>query len=317
MSHRQVDTVLVTGGAGFIGSHTVEELVRRGKSVVVADDLSTGRMENLDAVADRIVMEKLDLTRDDVAPLLRTQNFDLIIHAAGNAYIPTSMERPDRDLESNIVATHNILAAMRSMEKPPRFLNISSAAVYGEGSAAPIDENEPTRPVSPYGISKLAAELYVALYARLFGQQTCTVRLFSVFGPRLRKQVVWDFMNKLSAKPDELSIQGDGGDMRDLNHIRNVVEAMLLVAEKGAMTGDVYNVAARESVTIDELAGTLAAAMGLSPRILHTGVGRPGHARSWKADTGKLESLGFEPVMSYGDGIADTVAWFRNLKGAP
>ncbi|MBA2706932.1 MAG: NAD-dependent epimerase/dehydratase family protein, partial [Gemmatimonadaceae bacterium] len=146
---------------------------------------------------------------------------------------------------------------------------------------------------------------------------TCTVRLFSVFGPRLRKQVVWDFMNKLSAKPDELSIQGDGGDMRDLNHIRNVVEAMLLVAEKGAMTGDVYNVAARESVTIDELAGTLAAAMGLSPRILHTGVGRPGHARSWKADTGKLESLGFEPVMSYGDGIADTVAWFRNLKGAP
>ncbi|HVF39697.1 MAG TPA: GDP-mannose 4,6-dehydratase [Gemmatimonadaceae bacterium] len=311
MSQWNAETVLVTGGAGFIGSHTVEALLERGSKVVVADDMSTGRMDNLAGVEDRITLERMDLTTGDVAGLLRSQDFDLVIHAAGNAYIPSSMERPERDLESNIVATHKLLAAMRSMERPPRLLNISSAAVYGEGSAVPIDESEPTRPVSPYGISKLAAELYVSLYSRLFGQKTCTVRLFSVFGPRLRKQVVWDFMNKLAANRDELAIQGDGGDMRDLNHIRNVVGAMLLVAEKSDMTGEVYNVAARESVTINDLAHTLASAMGLSPKIHQTGQGRPGHARSWKADIGKLERLGYEPSISYEDGIADTVAWFR------
>ncbi|MBA3342509.1 MAG: GDP-mannose 4,6-dehydratase [Gemmatimonadaceae bacterium] len=305
---------LVTGGAGFIGSHVVEALVARRVEVTVADNLSTGHMENLDAVAGQILYETLDIARDDIDPLLGSGAFDTIIHAAGNAHIPSSIDDPGRDLEDNIVSTHNLLAAVRRVSPHSRVVNISSATVYGEGSGVPINEDEPTRPVSPYGVSKLAAELYVALYARLFGLRTCTVRLFSVFGPRLRKQVIWDFMNKLAANPHELVILGDGGERRDLNHVRNVVHAILLVAERSPLTGDVFNVAARESVSIDEAARSLSAAMGIAPIFRHTGEQQAGNARSWQADISRIEALGYRPEMGYQDGLADTVAWFRRLQ---
>jgi UDP-glucose 4-epimerase len=310
---RIIRRALVTGGAGFIGSHVVEELVARGAEVTVADNMSTGYMDNLDAVARQIQFETADIARDDIDPLLKAGRFDTIIHAAGNAHIPSSIEDPGQDLEDNIVSTHNLLATVRRVSPQSCFVNLSSATVYGEGSGVPINEDEPTRPVSPYGVSKLAAELYVTLYARLFGLRTCTLRLFSVFGPRLRKQVIWDFMNKLAANPEELVILGDGGERRDLNHVRNVVHAILLVAERSPLTGDVFNVAARESLSIDEAARILSEAMGIDPVFRHTGESRAGNARSWHADISRIEALGYTPTVGSREGLADTVAWFRRL----
>ncbi|MEO7219148.1 MAG: NAD-dependent epimerase/dehydratase family protein [Gemmatimonadaceae bacterium] len=302
--------VLVTGGAGFIGSHIAEALVAKDTDVTVVDNLSTGFTDNLKSLEGRIRIERLDLVDGDIAALL-ANDFDAIIHAAANAYIPTSIEDPERDLLDNVIATHRLLAAVRKVSPKTSFVYISTAAVYGEGSGVPITEDELTRPVSPYGVSKLAAEHYVTLYARLYGLKTNAVRLFSVYGPRLRKQVVWDFMTRLAANPEELIINGDGTEERDLNHVGNVVAAVLLVAERGDMTGDVYNVAARDSVSIDELARMLSKAMGINPSFGHTGQTRPGHARSWKADISRLEALGHLPAIGYEAGLADTVAWFR------
>lgn len=308
---RQMQRVLVTGGAGFIGSHIVDALVAADADVTVADNLSTGFAENLNAVANRIRLERFDMVDDDIERLLRAGRFDTIFHAAANAYIPTSIENPEGDLRDNIVATHRLLAAMRKISPQTTLLYVSTAAVYGEGSGVAINEDELTRPVSPYGVSKLAAELYVTLYARLYGLRTNSVRLFSVYGPRLRKQVVWDFMNRLRANPDELVINGDGTEERDLNHVRNVVAAVLLVAGRGDLTGSVYNVAAQDSVSIDRLARMLAEAMGMTPAFSHTGQARLGHARSWKADIGRIEALGYSPQVGYEEGLAETVAWFR------
>lgn len=303
--------VLVTGGAGFIGSHLVEDLVARGADVAVADNLSTGYLANLDAASANIRFEHLDLAAGEIGPLLADGAFDTIFHTAASAYVPTSIEDPERDLQDNIVGTHRLLVAIRQLSHQPMLVNVSTAAVYGEGTGTPMSEAEPTRPVSPYGISKLAAESYVTMYARLFGLRACSVRLFSVFGPRLRKQVVWDFMNRLAANPDELVIYGDGADERDLNHVSNAVDAILMVGERGSTAGDVYNVGSGNSVSIDDLARTLCAVMGVSPALRHTMLGRRGDARRWTSDIRRLRALGFAPSMGYEEGLADTVAWFR------
>ncbi len=310
---RKMKYVLVTGGAGFIGSHVVEELVARGCDVVVADNLSTGFVPNLSAVEGRFQFIDTDLLHDDLGNVLAARPFDTVIHAAGNSYIPPSIENPQKDLEDNILLTHKLLAALRARDSRAVLVNISSAAIYGQGSGTPMEENDAARPVSPYGISKLAAETYVALYARIYGLKTSTVRLFSTFGPRLRKQVVWDFMNRLSSDPSELVIHGDGTDLRDLNHIRNVVAAILLVAERSPMNGDVFNVAGKEVVSINDLAVDLAAEMGLSPSIRHSGNEKVGNARIWTANISRIEALGYRRVTSYDEGLTDTVAWFHSL----
>ncbi|MEO8577430.1 MAG: NAD-dependent epimerase/dehydratase family protein [Gemmatimonadales bacterium] len=313
---RKIKRALVTGGAGFIGSHVVDRLVAGGAEVTVADNLSTGQVDNLRGVAQRIRFENIDIAVDNLDPLLSEGAFDTIVHAAGNAYIQTSVEDPGHDLRNNIVATERLLAALRRVAPSSAVINISSAAIYGEGSGVPIGEDEPTRPVSPYGISKLAADLYVSLYATLYGARTCTVRLFSVFGPRLRKQVIWDFMNRLAANPKELVILGDGGEKRDLNHIRNVVDSIVLVAERAPLRGEVFNVASRDTVSIDEAAKALSDAMGIDPVFRHTGEVRAGNARSWIADITRIEELGYNPTMGYREGLADTVAWFRSIQAA-
>ena len=304
--------VLVTGGAGFIGSHVVDSLLDRGAAVTVADNFATGRIDNLAGVADRISIERLNLAEDDVAPALVRGKFDHIIHAAGNANIPASVSDPLRDLNDNAVATLRLLEAVRTASSSTSMVFISSATVYAEGSEGPMSEDHPRGPISPYGLSKLASETYVAMYAHLYGLHTASVRIFSVFGPRLRKQVVWDFMKRLADNPDELVIHGDGTERRNPSHVQYIVDAILLVAERAPMSGDAYNVGSPDSVSINELARDIANAMGLNPKISNTGQRGAGHARTWLADITHLESLGYRPAVEYLDGLAKTVEWFKS-----
>ncbi len=308
---------LVTGGAGFIGSHIVEVLAERGNTVTIVDNFATGRMENLAAVADRIDIERRDLSREDIAPVLERGKFDLIVHAAGNASIPASVADPRRDLEDNVLTTHNLLDAVRRVSPASVVVNMSSATVYAEGSDHPMAEDYPKEPASPYGVSKLAAELYTTVYARVYGLRTASVRIFSVFGPRLRKQVVWDFMSRLSVNPHELVIQGDGTERRDPSHVRNVAHAILLVAERSPLAGDVYNLGSSQSISIDQLAHDVASAMALDPVIRHSGQRGAGHPRMWQADTRRLESLGYTQKTNYKEGLTETVAWFKSLHLPP
>ena len=306
---------LVTGGAGFIGSHLVEALVARDAGVTVVDNLVTGTIDNLSSVADRVSFVRLDLTRDDLGTVLEAGQFDLIVHAAGNANIPVSVSEPQRDFEDNALATLRLLESVRRSSAQPKIVNISSATVYADTRGGPMTEKDPMDPVSPYGVSKLAAELYVKVYAQLHGLRACSVRVFSVFGPRLRKQVVWDFMTRLSRDPANLTIRGDGTERRNPTHVSNIVSAILLTADKAEMRGEAYNIGSRDSVSIAELARDVAHAMGLDPDIEVAGHAQQGHARAWVADVTKLESMGYTPQIGYHDGLRQTVEWFHSVHG--
>ncbi len=222
---------MVTGGAGFIGSYLVEELVRRGQRVLAVDNLSSGRLKNLELVKGQAELHQLDLVRDDLRPLIAQGQCETIFHLAGFASVPESVNHPRQDFEKNAVATFNLLEAVREVSAHTQVIFTSSAAVYGEGKGAPLSESDLTLPVAPYGVSKLAAERYLEVFARLYGLRTASLRLFPVYGPRLQSLVIYDLVRKAQQNPHELFIHGDGTQVRDFNYVTNVVDALLIVAE--------------------------------------------------------------------------------------
>lgn len=303
--------VAVTGGTGFIGSHLVEELVRRGARVVVIDDMSSGRPGNLAAVEDRVDLVTLDLARDDPRPALA--GADTVFHLAGYADIPRSVKEPRLDFEKNAMATLNVLEALREAAPGTRLLFASSAAVYGVGSDRPLREDDPFAPAAPYGVSKLAAERYVEVYARLYGLRSASLRLFPVYGPRLRAHVVYDLMRKVRDDPNELRIEGDGTQVRDFVHVSGAVEAFLTVAERAPLGGEAYNVASGEPVTIKDLAALICERMGARPRFAYSGLVASGVSQRWAADLTRLRALGYRSPVSLDEGLRGTVEWFRGL----
>jgi UDP-glucose 4-epimerase len=303
--------VLVTGGAGFIGSVLVEDLVGRDARVTVLDNLSTGYADNLAAVEDRVEMQTLDLARNDVAGLLAGGGFAAIFHLAAGANLPASVEDPRADFERGAIATFNLLEAVRAAAPETAVIHVSSAAIYGEGRSTPFREEDRADPTAPYAASKLAAEGYMTVYARVYGLRTAIARLFTTYGPRLRKQVVYDLMRKVHENPDELPLFGDGSEVRDFNHVANVVEALLTVYSEARLEGEAYNVAGDEEVPIRQLAEMICERMGASPRFVYSGDVRPGEMRRLCGDIARLKELGYRPRLNLADGLSDTVAWFR------
>jgi UDP-glucose 4-epimerase len=312
---RAADTrALVTGGAGFIGSHVVERLVHESAQVTVVDDLSTGRLENLAGVRARIKFDDRPLAAllDEPALIL---DHDVIFHLAANAYIPPSVEDPAFDFGLNLETTFRLLEVLRQAERRPRLVNTSSAAVYGDPQRLPIRESDPTVPISPYGVGKLAAERYVAVYSQLYGIHASSVRLFSVYGPRQRKQVVYDLVDRLAGDRSRLEVIGDGTQERDFAYVEDVAAAMVLVSQEAPGAGEVFNVASGSTHSISQLVSAICAAMELDPKIAYTGRVRPGDAERWSVDTSALGALGYEPSMSLVEGLRATWDWYRAERG--
>jgi UDP-glucose 4-epimerase len=301
---------LVTGGAGFIGSHVVQRLVEDGADVTVVDDLSTGRIENLGGVISRIKFDDrpLGALLDEPALIL---DHDVIFHLAANAYIPPSVEDPAFDFRLNLETTFQLLEVLRRAERRPRLVNTSSAAVYGDPQRLPIRESDPTVPISPYGVGKLSAERYVAVYSQLYGIPASSVRLFSVYGPRQRKQVVYDLVHRLAEDPVHLEVIGDGTQERDFAFVEDVAAAIVLVGRAAPGTGEVFNVASGSTHSIAELVSAICGAMEVDPQIAYTGKVRPGDAERWSVDTTALGELGYEPGTSLFDGLRATWDWYR------
>lgn len=315
MLNLQGSRVLVTGGCGFLGSHLVERLRAAGAEVTVVDNGSTGDLENLAAVRREISLLELDVRSPAFAAWLGANAFDAVFHLASTAYVPPSIEDPYFDFDNNAHGTIKLLEAMRGSGNSGVLIATSSAAVYGEPRTLPIDEGAPLDPISPYGISKLTMERYVATYARHYGLRAASLRLFSAYGPRQRKQVVFDFIRKLARRPEALEILGDGRQERDLVFAEDVARAALLVSREGKLEGEVYNVATGVSCTTLDLAHKVAAAMGLDPRLEYTGRVRAGDPDRWQADISRLRALGFEPEVDLDEGVRRTVAWFRATDG--
>jgi UDP-glucose 4-epimerase len=316
LSHKRT---LVTGGAGFIGSHLVEHLVALGAQVTVIDKLNTGYRENLQAVEQRINFVHADLgnlllraAEDDGG--MNLADYDYIFHLAANPYIPPSVENPVMDFETNLLNSFLLLESLRGLPAArPRLINVSSAAVYGNPARLPIHESDPTVPISPYGVSKLAAERYVAVYSQLYGLWAVSMRFFSVYGPRQHKQVVFDLFRKLRANPARLEILGDGSQARDFAYVGDVARAMTLAATAAPGQGEVYNVASGMTHTIAELAAACCRACRLEPEMIYSGQTRPGDADKWMVDVSRLQQMGFVPQVSLEAGLAAVQEWYDGV----
>jgi UDP-glucose 4-epimerase len=306
--------ILVTGGAGFLGSHLCPVLLDGGAQVTVVDNLSTGQSGNLTGSLERLTLVEQDMRHESFFDWLRTRRFDAVVHLAANGYLPPSVRDPQYDFETNAVVTFRLLECLRTMPDT-RLINASTAAVYGDPINQPITETDPTVPLSPYGVSKLAAERYVDVYARLFGLRTASLRFFPIYGPRLRKQIVFDIIGKLQCNRHELEVLGDGTQVRDLNYASDAVSAILMILAHAPMHGEVYNAASGHSYTTSEIVRSICDAMGLHPRLHYTDALRPGDSERWSAAFGPLAALGYAPEVSLPEGIRRTVAWYRMTYG--
>jgi nucleoside-diphosphate-sugar epimerase len=309
--------LLVTGGAGFIGSHIVERLVKEGFEVRVLDNFSTGHRENLAAIAAQIELVEGDI-RDFPAVCQAVRSCDVIFHEAALCSVARSVEKPQDTNAVNIDGTLNVLLAARD-EGVKRVVCASSSSVYGDTPALPKKETQTPAPASPYAVTKLTGELYCRTFFQLFGLETFSLRYFNVFGPRQDPNsqysaVIPRFISALlKGKPPV--IEGDGQQSRDFSYIDNVVEANLLAMKAQAGFGDAFNVACGRSMTVLQLADHLTQLLGVAIQPVHVQP-RSGDVRHSLADISKAESiLSYRPRVDSITGLKYTVDWYRKHRG--
>jgi UDP-glucose 4-epimerase len=314
MMNWQDKRVLVSGGAGFIGSHLVDLLVEKGANVTVIDNLKDGKIENLEKSKNKIYFKKMDI-RDykGLREVIKERESEIIFHFAANANVPYSVEDPKYDFETNALGTFNLLKSCMD-NNVEKIIYASSSAVYGEPEYTPIDEKHPLNPISPYGASKLAGEKLGFTYYHTYGIPFVSMRIFNTYGPRQRRYVMYDFLKKLRENPNKLEVLGTGEQMRDYCFVMDMANAFILAGENGNAVGEAFNVAGGNPISIKELAELIVKIMGLEgkTKIYYTG-------RSWKGDITNLiadiskirEVLGFKPKTGLEEGIFKLKDWFE------
>lgn len=320
--------VLVTGGAGFIASHLIEALISCGADVTVVDSRLTPHDPPLEhgwqpiryrrgtPGSTQLHVHAIAVGTEVFHRFLQNEPpFDYIFHLAARAYAAASVDTPRLDFTTNLVATVDLLEQLRALGGHSKLVFASSAAVYGNPTRLPIHENDLTVPISPYGVSKLAAERYLAVYAQLYGIPAASLRLFSVYGPRQRKQVVYDLFHKLQRSPDELVVIGDGSQMRDLVYVEDVVCAFLTVAARGRMDGSTYNVASGVGTSTADLARMIIDVQDADARITFTERTRPGDPERWIGAAPSLDVIGGAPRVMLREGLQATAQWFNAAVG--
>ncbi|HXH83378.1 MAG TPA: NAD-dependent epimerase/dehydratase family protein [Candidatus Tectomicrobia bacterium] len=312
---------LVTGGAGFIGSHLVEALIARGRAVRVLDDLSTGSLANLASVGAKVEMIQGDILDLDVLRAAM-RGVHVVFHEAAIRSVPRSVEDPALTNRVNVEGTLNVLMTAREVGVR-RVVSASSSSVYGEADRLPLDESAPPRPVSPYAVSKLAGEHYCRVFACLHGLSTVSLRYFNVFGPRQDPAspyaaVVPRFIQAaLAGVP--LEIHGDGRQSRDFTHVRDVVAANCLAAEAPGLAGEVINVAGGRSHSLMDIVEWLSRRLGHhggTLRWVHTAP-RPGDVRDTLAALDRARTrLGYRPSMRFEAGLEDAFQYLAAMEPA-
>ena len=306
-------TYLVTGGAGFIGSHIAHAPVLRGHEVRVLDNFSTGKRENIAPISDSVRVVEGDI-RDRSAVDGAMKGADYVLHQAALASVPRSIQDPCASNAVNVDGTLNVLEAARKYHVK-RVVYASSSSVYGDSEKLPKSEDMPTNPKSPYAVTKLAGEWYCGIYADIFGLPTVSLRYFNVFGPRQDPNsqysaVIPIFVNALM-RGERATIFGDGEHSRDFTYVENVVAANIAACESKSASGKVYNVACGERFTLNSLYGKLKNIVGVNVEPIYEHP-RPGDVKHSQAAIAAIQrDLGCKPLVGFEEGLRKTVEWFR------
>lgn len=304
---------LVTGGAGFIGSHLATELVRRGHRVRVVDSLITGKRRNLAHIPQVEFLEG-DLAQAGVAARA-VDGMDYVLHQAAIPSVPRSVADPITSNQANIDASLNLLVAARDA-RVKRLVYAGSSSAYGDTPTLPKREDMPADPLSPYALQKLVAEQYCQLFTRLYAFETVTIRYFNVFGPRQDpgspySGVISLFTTALLEGRQPI-IYGDGEQTRDFTYIANVVDGVLRACEAPKAAGEVINVATGGRISLNELLRTMNRIVGTDIKATY-GPARAGDVRDSQADINKARKLlGYEPTVDLESGLRETLAWCRS-----
>jgi nucleoside-diphosphate-sugar epimerase len=308
---------LVTGGAGFIGSHLSEELIRRGHSVRVADSLVTGKRSNLEH------LPAVEFLEGDLADLefarRAVTGADFVLHQAALPSVPRSVTDPITSNRANVDATLNVLVAARDAGVR-RVVFAGSSAAYGNAATSPKHEEMPTSPLSPYALQKVVGEQYLKMFTSLYGLETVTIRYFNVFGPRQDPTSPYSGVISLFAtallENRAPRIYGDGEQSRDFTFVANVVDGVLRACEAAGASGRVINVATGSSISLNALFEAMRRLIGATVKPEYTET-RAGDVRDSLADLQLAkELLGYKPIVPFEEGLRRTVEWYRTLPKA-
>lgn len=291
--------IVVTGGAGFIGSHLVDALAENNE-VTVIDNLSSGKKENINTKAQFLEQD----IRNDPA----LSGAETVFHLAADPNVKTSAETPETTFDMNVKGTFSVLESCRKNDVK-HIVFASTSTVYGEASP-PTSEDHPCRPISNYGASKLAGEAFISSYCSTYGMKGTIMRFANIFGERSNHGVMFDFYHKLKKNPEHMEILGDGKQDKSYLYVSDAVSAVLLAWQK-TKSCDVFNVGSTETANVDRIANLVAKNMGLSPSFAYTGTrqGWKGDVPAMLLDCSRLRSLGWNHGISFEEGVERYIKW--------
>ncbi|MEO3993103.1 MAG: NAD-dependent epimerase/dehydratase family protein [Desulfurococcaceae archaeon TW002] len=312
---------VVTGGAGFIGSHVAEYLVLNGFEVVIIDNLSSGSLENISHITKNKKVKLLikDLKIFDSELRNAFSEVDTVYHFAANPEVRVSMTEPRIHFEENVLITFNVLENCR-LNDVKEVVFASSSTVYGDAQVFPTPEDYPTRPISIYGVSKLMSENLITGYSDIYGVKALTLRFANIVGPRQTHGVIVDFINKLRKNPKKLEILGDGTQKKSYLHVKDLIDGMHVALEhlrRSSTRYEVYNVGNIDWITVKEIADLVVEEMGLSKveyvfkPATHDGRGWLGDVKFMLLDVRKLMSLGWTPKLSSKEALREAIRWVK------
>jgi len=297
--------VLITGAGGFIGRNLWGHLDRQGYDIIACMPC-----EPADCALPRGQRLLIRIPDERLAAALARERPDYAVHCAGGASVKRSFALPALDFANNVIATESLAGAVAASSPETKMIFISSAAVYGNPVALPIREDAAPAPISPYGFHKLMGELICQKYHRLHGVPVTILRVFSAYGPGLRKQILWDVYQQWRAS-ETISLHGSGGESRDFIFIDDLVNTIHLVMERASFSAEVLNVAEGRAISVRRLVALMLTALGASKRLCFTHILERGDPQHWRADVTRLRAIGVEPGLPIERGLEAYVHWLR------
>lgn len=294
--------ILIIGSKGFIGSHAFRFFNSKPENEVWGCDVM------VDYGAERYIL--IDATNADFEDLFKSHSFDICLNCAGAASVPDSLVNPLRDYFLNTKYIFLILEAIRKHVPSCKFLNLSSAAIYGNPQYLPIDESHKIQPMSPYGWHKYQSEIICQEFAEMFKISVCSLRIFSAYGPGLKKQLFWDMYQKTKYS-ESVTLYGTGNESRDFIYIDDLINAIEVIIKNNNQIHQVINIANGEEITIGEAAHLFYSNLPYKGKLSFNGAKKEGDPVNWKSDISKLKAFGYKPQTTFEEGLKKYIQWLR------